>query len=154
MNDVLMNRYESGADKLRQAIAGLTEQDLKAAPIPGKWSSQQVVIHLADAEVASADRLRRIIAQDQPQLLAWDENRFMQRLFYGEQSAADAVTIIDLTRKQLSQVLRKISEPDWQRTGLHSERGPLTVTDMVTSTTNHLEHHLKFIAEKRAKLGR
>jgi hypothetical protein len=154
MDQQLMNRYESGVEKLRQAIAGLSEQDLKAAPIPGKWSTQQVVIHLADAEVASGDRMRRIIAQDQPPLLAWDENLFLRRLFYEQQSAADAVTIIDLTRRQLSRVLRKLSDADWQRTGVHSERGPLTLTDVLISTTKHLEHHLKFIVEKREKLGK
>jgi hypothetical protein len=154
MDQSLLNRYEAGAEKLRQAIAGLSEQDLKASPIPGKWSTQQVVIHLADAEVASADRMRRIIAQDQPPLLAWDENLFLQRLFYHDQSVADAVSIIDLTRRQLSRVLRKISEADWRRSGVHNERGPLTLTDVLTSATNHLEHHLKFIAEKRAKLGK
>jgi hypothetical protein len=154
MDQPLLNRYETGAEKLRQAIAGLCETDMMAAPIPGKWTTQQVVIHLADAEAASADRMRRIIAQDQPQLLAWDENLFLQRLFYEEQSAADAVAIVDLTRRQLSRVLRKLSEADWRRTGIHSERGPLTLTDVLTSATNHLEHHLKFIAEKRAKLGK
>jgi hypothetical protein len=104
--------------------------------------------------VASADRIRRIIAQDQPQLLAWDENLFLQRLFYHDQSVADAVSMIDLTRRQLSRVLGKLSEQDWQRSGIHSERGSLTLTDVLTSATNHLEHHLKFIAEKRAKLGK
>jgi hypothetical protein len=54
----------------------------------------------------------------------------------------------------LSRVLRKLSDADWQRTGVHSERGPLTLTDVLISTTKHLEHHLKFIVEKREKLGK
>ena len=51
-------------------------------------------MHLADAEAAFADRIRRIIAEDDPVLLAWDENKFAERLMYAEQSAADAVALV------------------------------------------------------------
>ena|SRR5579862_2383359 len=154
MDQQLLNRYEAGPDTLRQAVAGMSEADLKAAPIPGKWSTQQVIIHLADADVVFAERIRRIVAEDNPQLTVWDENKFAERLFYHDQSAADALTIIDLTHKQTSRILRKMSEADWQRKGVHSHRGPQTVTDVLTYAVNHIEHHLKFIAEKRAKLGK
>ena len=40
-----------------------------------------------------------------------------------------------------------------QKTGLHSERGPLTLEKMLTMATNHIPHHVKFILEKRQALG-
>jgi uncharacterized damage-inducible protein DinB len=154
MDQVLVQKYETGVAKLQQAIAGMSEADLKAAPIPGKWSTQQVIIHLADADVVFAERIRRIVAEDNPTLTVWDENKFAERLFYHDQSVADAMGILDLTHKQTSRILRKMSEADWQRKGVHSHRGPQTVGDVLTYAVNHIEHHLKFIAEKRAKLGK
>jgi uncharacterized damage-inducible protein DinB len=154
MDRTLIDEYERGAETLRRAIAGMTEADLKAAPVPGKWSTQQVVIHLADAEAAFADRIKRIIAQDEPQLLAWDENRFVQRLHYEVQSVEDAVELIALTRRQVTRILRAASDAELGRSGVHSERGRQTVMDVLGYAVPHLTHHLKFVAEKRKALGR
>jgi uncharacterized damage-inducible protein DinB len=148
----IVEQYAHGADKLRQAIADMGEEELKAVPIPGKLSTQKVVIHLADAETAFADRIRRVLAQDNPVLMAWDENKFIARLNYDEQSAMEAVQIIDLTRRQLARVLRKKTDADLSRAGEHNERGRQTVLDILKAANSHLDHHLKFIEEKRAVL--
>jgi uncharacterized damage-inducible protein DinB len=136
------------------AIRGLDEDDLNAVPVPGKWSTQQVVIHLADAELALADRIKRVIATDNPTLLAWDENKFAANLHYEDQSAADAVKLIDLTRRQTARILRKLPDEAFQRTGNHSEIGRVTLLDLVSKAVSHLDHHLKFVYEKREKLGK
>jgi uncharacterized damage-inducible protein DinB len=154
MSRDLIDQYERGGQKLGQAIVGLDREQLLAAPIPGKWSTQHVVIHLADAESAFADRIKRIIATDNPVLLAWDENQFSARLFYTEQSAEDAVELIDITRRQLAKVLQNLPETAFSRTGQHSERGTQTLKDVIIMANWHLDHHLKFIAEKREKLGK
>lgn len=158
MSAQLIDQYEQGGDKLRQAIRGLLPEDLAWVPPAdagvGLWSIKQILVHLQDAETAFADRVRRIVAQDDPKLLAWDENRFGERLHYSEQSAEDALELIALTRKQLSRVLRKLQPADFQRSGTHSEAGRQTVTDVLTKAVWHLEHHMKFIHEKRAKMGK
>ena len=154
MDRTLIDEYERGAQTLRRAVDGMTEAYLKAAPIAGKWSTHQVVIHLADAEAAFADRIKRIIAQDEPQLLAWDENRFVQRLHYEAQSVEDAVELIALTRRQVTRILRAASDAELARSGVHSERGRQTVMDVLGYAVPHLTHHLKFVAEKRKALGK
>ena len=154
MNRSIIDEYEAGADKLIKATAGMTPADLSAAPIPGKWSTHQVVVHLADAESAFADRIRRIVAEDEPLLLAWDENKFVQRLHYEAQSATDAVELIALTRRQITRILRVLPDADFYRVGRHSERGPQTIIDVLGYAVPHLDHHLKFVAEKRKALGK
>jgi uncharacterized damage-inducible protein DinB len=150
----MIDRYEAGGATLRQAVAGLSREELLAAPIPGKWSTQQVVLHVADAEAAFADRMRRIIAEDRPMLLAWDENHFAARLHYEEQSVEDALEIIALTRRQIARILRALPDADFNRTGQHSVRGGQSLRDVMGFATAHLEHHLKFILEKRKALGK
>lgn len=158
MSAQLIDQYEQGGDKLRQAIRGLLPEDLAWVPPAdagvGLWSIHQILVHLQDAETAFADRVRRIVAMDDPKLLAWYENRFSERLHYGEQSAEDALELIALMRRQLSRVLRKLQPADFQRSGTHSEAGRQTVTDVLTKAVWHLEHHMKFIHEKRAKMGK
>ena len=62
----LIDSYLAGARTLRQAVAGMSREQLRARPIPGKWSTLEVVCHLADFEPVFADRMKRVIALDRP----------------------------------------------------------------------------------------
>jgi hypothetical protein len=158
-HEELIEEFARGGEKLASAIRGVRRQDLfwkppeDAPPELGKWSIQQILIHLADSETAFADRIRRVIAEDNPTLMAWDEKRFAANLFYEEQSVDDALTWVAVARRQLARVLRKLPESGFARTGRHTERGVQSVTDVMKYATQHLDHHVKFINAKRAKLA-
>ncbi len=154
MNPALIDRFEQGGTKLRDSLAGLTEAELVAFPIAGTWSIQQIAIHLQDAELVAVDRMKRIIAEEKPLLVGFDENQFVANLEYNSQSAADAGTIVELARRNMAKVLRKQPESAWSRFGIHTERGKMTLAEILEMYTNHLERHLKFLHEKRAKLGK
>jgi DinB superfamily len=154
MENELIEQYSQGGEKLRLAVRGLTEEDLKSFPVPGTWSIQQIVIHLMDSELISTDRMKRIIAEENPTLLGYDETKFSKNLYYHEQPAADAVTIIDLNRRMFTNVLRMLPEAALKRTGVHSERGNQTLGGYLQGVVDHLDHHLKFIYSKREKMGK
>jgi uncharacterized damage-inducible protein DinB len=158
MDRQLIEKYAGGAELLALAIRGLTSEDLLSAPAAdanvGMWSIQQVVLHLADSEQVHADRMKRVIAEDTPTLLAMDENKWAAALHYNEQSAEDAVKVIGLTRKQLATAMRHLSDAAFDRAGMHSESGRMTLADLVRTTVDHLEHHVRFIHAKRAGMGK
>lgn len=149
MDRTIIDRYEAQGEALGRAIAGLTREQLLATPVPGKWSLQQLVLHLTDAECVMADRIKRVIAEKEAALLAFDENRWTERLHYDAQSAADAAAMVAIIRRQLARVLRKLPDAAFDRIGMHSEAGPLTLLQLVEKACAHLDHHLKFAAEKR-----
>src|SRR5438552_16490154 len=115
MDHSLIDEYERGGEKLRQAIKGLDQKDLLAFPVPGTWSIQQIVIHLLDSDLINADRMKRIIAEENPMLIGYDENKFVKNLFYHEQPVADAVKVFDLNRRLFSNVLRKLPKDAFER---------------------------------------
>jgi uncharacterized damage-inducible protein DinB len=149
----LIDNYLAGAKMLREAVRGMTREQVVARPVAGKWSTLEVVCHLADFDPILADRMKRIIALDNPQLIGADENRFAAALSYHDRDLEEELTIIENTRRQLARILRKQPDSVLQRTGLHNERGPLTLEKMLTMATNHIPHHVKFIVEKRQALG-
>lgn len=153
MNSII-DQYASGGDKLRHSIEGLNDTDLKSFPVPGTWSIQQIVLHLMDSDAIWIFRMKRMIAEDRPLMMGYDESDFADNLKYDEQSAADAVTLFDLNRKQFTRALRKFSPEAMDRKGIHSERGEISVGDSLKLMVEHVDHHLKFIKEKRAMLGK
>jgi hypothetical protein len=154
----LIDKYEAGAEHLAQAISGLTYEDLIAPPPNepglGKWTIQQVVIHLMDSELIAIDRMKRLISMENPLLVGYDENLFMQHLMPHQQSAEDAVTILKLAFKNFAPVLRALPDEAFSRKGTHNERGPVTLGQYLESMVKHMANHLKFIHAKRAAMGK
>jgi uncharacterized damage-inducible protein DinB len=149
----LADAYLAGAAQLRAAVQDLTPEQLVARPIPGKWSVLEVVAHLADFEPIMADRIKRVIALDNPSLLGADENLFAASLFYHDRVLAEELAVIDSIRASTARLLRKLPTDALKRIGTHSEAGPLTLERLILRATNHITHHLPFIREKRAVLG-
>ncbi len=145
--------YLGGPTSLRTAVAGMTREQQMARPVPGKWSTLEVVCHLADFEPIFADRIKRVIALDRPQLLAADENQFAKALAYHERDMDEELNVIEATRLQLNRILGTLPESATERVGIHSERGPKTLAELLASATKHIPHHLPFIVEKRKALG-
>ena len=155
----LIEHYAHGGEKLSLAIRGLTREDMLCPPPSddpklGKWSIQQVVIHIMDSDLIASDRMKRVIAEDNPTLIGYDENKFATNLFMEEQSAEDAVQIVNLNRQNFARVLRKLPDSAFQRAGMHNERGRVTCLDLLKTYAHHLDHHLSFIHAKRAAMGK
>jgi uncharacterized damage-inducible protein DinB len=154
MDKSLIDNYEQGSAKLRKAVAGLSAADAQAFPVPGTWSIQQIVIHLADSDLINSDRMKRIIAEDNPTLIGYDESKFTKNLHYHDQSIEDALTLFEINRRQTARILRKLPDSAFERKGTHNEAGEMNLAQWIQRTVNHLDHHLKFIVEKRAKLAK
>src|SRR5256885_13292403 len=118
----MIESYLAGVDTLRQAVAGMTREQLLARPVPGKWSTLEVVCHLADFDPILADRMKRIIAEEKPQLIGADENRFAAALAYHERDVEEELTILERTRSQMARILRTLKPEALQRVGIHNER--------------------------------
>src|SRR4051812_26629550 len=149
-----INEFERGGQALRHAVAGLSRQDLLAHPVPGTWSIQEIVIHLMDSDLIGIDRMKRVIAEDRPLLIGYNESRLAKSLAYDHQSSEDAITVFDMSRKLFAPVLRGLPEAAFDRWGVHNEHGKVTLADFVKNYVEHLNHHLKFIRDKRAKIGK
>ena len=149
----LIDDYVAGPELLRQAVAGMSREQLLARPIPGKWSTLEVICHLADFEIVGADRIKRVIAENEPTLFGGDENVFAARLAYHERDAEEELLLIETIRKQVARILRTLKPEDFQRRGIHSEAGPLTLEGFVQRSTKHIPHHVQFIEEKRKALA-
>ena len=149
----LIEAYLEGPQALRQAVAGMSREQVLARPVPGKWSTLEVVCHLGDFEPIHADRMKRIIAEDRPTLIGADETRFAQALAYHQRDMEEELAIIERTRSQLARILRTLPDSALERVGVHNERGELSLLRLLTITTDHITHHLPFVHAKRQALG-
>ena len=148
-----IEQYVSGPQLLRKAVAGMTPKQLAARPIPGKWSTHEVVCHLADFEIIYLDRFTRVIAEDEPTIFGADPDQFTARLAYDQRNLEEELLLIELTRKHAARILGALKPEDFQRRGIHSESGPMTLSTLVERISGHIPHHVRFIEEKKTALG-
>lgn len=149
----LIAAYLEGPALLRRAVADMTPEQLRARPVPGKWSTLEVVCHLVDSEQAYCHRMKRVIAEQRPLLIGYDETRFAATLGYHDRDLEQELALMDQMRRQMARVLRSVPESTWSATGVHSEQGLMTLEDLVRTEAEHIPHHLVHVAEKRKALG-
>jgi uncharacterized damage-inducible protein DinB len=154
MTKEIVEQYAAGGNSLSQAIAGLSSEELLSYPVPGTWSVQQIVLHLMDSDLISSDRMKRVIAEANPTLIGFDETAFVRALFYEALDAELAAEVFAKNRMLTAEILRRVPEESFDRFGTHSERGRITLTQLVQGMVDHLEHHLRFLREKRRLLGK
>jgi uncharacterized damage-inducible protein DinB len=155
MDRSLIDHYEADADLPARSMAGLSPADLKAFPGPGAWSVQQVILHLMDSDLIGSDRMKRVAAETKPPaIIAYDETAFADQLRYHDQDPALACEIFRLNRRMTAALLRLLPDEAFARIGNHSERGPETLAQLVEDYVQHARYHLKFISDKRARLGK
>lgn len=146
--------YLAQADELKAWIAGLTRDQLNSHPVPGTWSIQQVVFHTLDSDLVATDRMKRIIAMDLPLLMNYDESRYAGLLFYDKRDASKSCDLFAANRRYTAELLSMLPDEAFERTGVHSVRGLITLSDLITGYIEHVIHHRKFVVAKRQALGK
>jgi len=151
---VLVETFVAGGPELARLIDGLSPAELNAYPVPGTWSIQQIVLHMLDSDLIGCDRMKRVIAEEKPLLIGYNETLFGQKLFYESLDTELACRIFADNRRMMGEILRRIPEEAWSRIGIHNEKGAVSLQELVEGYIEHWEHHQKFIREKRTRLGK
>jgi hypothetical protein len=137
----LVERYRDGAAHFEATVAGVTADELDAHPIDGEWSVREIAHHLADGELSSAVRLRRLIAEDEPVLPDYDEMAFSRRLHYGARPIATSIAAAAAARASTLTILEQLTDAEWARTGTHTVHGPYGVEAWLLDYANHPWDH-------------
>ena len=142
------------AESVKAAIAGLSDTEMRRPEAAGKWSVFDVVCHLADSEVAFGWRLRMVIAQDRPTITGFDQDAWSARVRGAYSDAWSAIQQIAVLRENHLRLQRSLAPADWDRVGVHAERGPESVRLMAKLYAGHDLVHLRQIARIRSGMGR
>lgn len=147
--DALVARYKEGYQRVVEALDGATEAELDARPAPHKWTAREIVHHLADSEMTSAIRLRRLIAEDRPVIQGYDQEEFARRLHYDRPIGA-SLAAFKGARESTAALLDVLSEDEWAREGTHSESGAYSVLRWLEIYAAHAHDHADQIRAARS----
>jgi len=143
----LIERYTQGHQTVLAALEGMSAAELDAKT--DEWSAREIVHHLADSEMTSAIRLRRLLAEDNPVIDGYDEELFARRLHYSERPVEGSLEAVRGARASTLALLLVLSEEEWAREGTHSESGRYSVTDWLQIYAAHCHDHADQVRRAR-----
>ena len=159
----LCARMRLGLEHFDPRVVELSQDQVSQAWLEdagvGVWPIRVLVGHLADTEIVLAQRIRKIIAEDNPELALWDEHAFIDGEIYGCTEGSTLLppmggdlAMIHTTRNWLCALLMQLDDAHWQRQGIHPINGPMTAREIANYNCYHLEHHAWFLNAKIEKL--
>lgn len=145
----LLERFRRGAELIAVAITGAAGAELDYLPAAGRWSIRQILCHLADSEIVGADRFRRIIAEENPTIVGYDQEAWARNLDYNRRKISQALETFRRTRAENYELLKPLPPATWERIGTHSEHGKITLLDLLRIYAEHPEGHSLQLREIR-----
>lgn len=152
MSDIpsLLERFRRGPELLAVVLTGVFGEEEDFAAAPGKWSIRQIVAHLADGELVGAHRMRQVIAEDHPTLIAFNQDRWTANLDYAKRKPKTSLETFRRIRAENYELLKDLPLAAFERTGNHTENGTMTLLELVDGCAGHAESHARQLQEIRA----
>jgi hypothetical protein len=129
-------------DEVPRLVATASMEQLNRSPAPAEWSPRQVLSHLSDGDLVTGTRIRMIVTQDRPTIVGYDQDAWTER--FGSLDATPQETVdrwLTLRRGNL-RIYESLRPEDWDRVGLHSERGAESARLTVQLQAGHDRMHL------------
>ena len=136
----LIAKYSDGYRAVAEALQRLGQDRLDARSAPSEWSAREIVHHLADAEMTGAIRLRRLLAEERPEIVAYNEEECARRLHYDRPIEA-SLEAFGAARRSTTALLERLADEDWRREGTHSETGRYTIETWLEVYAGHAHDH-------------
>ncbi len=125
-----------------RALVAEAGADLRTRPEPGEWSVLGCIDHIVDAELVMAARYRWVIAQDEPEILGYDQDLWVDRLHAHDADPNALVDFFAALRTANLALWAQTTATDRARVGIHRERGPESVDLMFHMIGGHDRVHL------------
>ena len=136
----LMAQYRDGYGAIVEALQRITPEELDGRPAPGRWTVREIVHHLADSEMTAGIRLRRLLAEERPEIQAYDQDEFARRLHY-DRPHETSLELFKYVRASTAELLERMQPADWLREGTHTEVGRYTPETWLGIYAAHAHKH-------------
>jgi len=145
----LIRQYRDGYRVVVEALDGVTEDELDRSAT-GDWTPRQIAHHLADSEMMSAIRIRRLLAEPEPVIHGYDEKAFAE-LLTGDRPIQPSLEAMRWARETCAQLLDRMTDDDWRIVGTHTESGRYSTEEWLRIYANHAHDHAAQITRARGK---
>jgi len=148
-----ISNIEQTPARVRNAVAGLTNEQLDTAYRPGGWTIRQVVHHIPESHLNAYIRMKLATTEELPTIKPYFEDRWAQLEDARKAPIAMSLDLLDALHQRWIWFLQTLTEPDYERAFNHPELGLVTLDKNIALYDWHGRHHLAHITSLRERMG-
>ena len=136
-------QVQSGTPNAWRALVATAGAPGHIRPDPSEWSAIECLAHAVDAEVVMSARYRWILSHDEPPLIGYDQDLWVERLHAERhEDPEELLQLFGALRFANVTLWDRSSEEDRARVGMHAERGPESYDLCFRMLAGHDRFHL------------
>ena len=149
----MIEQIAAAPRKMRDAVAGLTPDQLETPYREGGWTLRQVVHHVPDSHMNSYVRFKLALTEQTPTIRPYDEARWAELADSVDTPPETSMALLESLHDRWVRLLRSMSADDFQRTLNHPANGLMTLDAMLALYAWHGRHHVAHITSTRTRQG-
>jgi len=130
------------ASQLKHHAELIGAAGVERKPAPDKWSTREIICHLADCEIAFGFRLRQVLAEPHHVIQPFDQDEWAKPYPSRGFTTALALETFSVARRWNLALLDSLAPEDFQKPATHPERGAMTFQTIVDTMAGHDLNHL------------
>ena len=130
------------------AFADITDTELDRPAPDGGWTAREIAHHLPESETNGFVRLRRLIAEDEPEIVPYDQDEYARRNHY-DRPIESSLAVLDAVGASSLELLEALTPAEWERCGQHTDSGRYSVDDWLGVYARHPHDHAGQIRRAR-----
>jgi hypothetical protein len=138
---------------LRQAVKGLSDQQLDTPYRPDGWTVRQVAHHVPDSHLNAYVRFKLALTEEEPTIKTYAEDRWAQLPDTHATPVEISLTMLDSLHDRWVRLLRSLGPEDWKRSFRHPELGLVGLEKNLAIYSWHGRHHVAHITSLRERNG-
>ena len=138
---------------LRDALAGLTAEQLDVPYREGGWTVRQVVHHYADDHMNSYVRFKLALTEEAPLIKGYSESSWAELPDARTGPVEPSLQLLDALHVRWVMAWESLQEAEWERTFIHPVRGPVSLDHLAALYAWHGQHHVTQIIRLRERNG-
>lgn len=148
-----IDRIETCPADLRQALAGLTPEQLDTPYRPGGWTLRQVAHHVPDSHLNAYIRFKWTLTEEEPTIKPYHEDRWAELADSRVTPVEVSLALLENVHTRWVALLHSLRPEDFQRTLIHPESGRRTLDQMLGLYAWHGAHHVAHVKSLRERMG-
>lgn len=148
-----INQIAETPAMLREAVKGLSQEQLEMPYRPGGWTVRQVVHHVPDSHLNSYVRFKLALTEDEPTIKPYDEAQWAMLGDTQSTPVEVSLNLLESLHERWVRLLRSLAPADFARTFRHPELGIVSLNKNVALYAWHGRHHVAHITSLREREG-
>jgi hypothetical protein len=150
---ICIGQIEEAPSLLREAVRGLSQQQLDTPYREGGWTVRQVAHHLPDSHLNSYIRFKLTLTETEPTIKPYHEDRWAELFDSRTGDIEISLALLESLHKRWVLLLRSLTPQDFALTFKHPELGIVSLDRNIALYAWHGRHHIAHITSLRERMG-